>query len=203
MAHELAPRDRRSEILAIAGQLFLENGYQGTSMSQIAAAVGGSKGTLYAYFDCKEKLFEAYMQMRVRLESVVVFEFPRTTENLPGVLTRLGFKFLEMITGEDSRALLRLLYHEAPRFPEIGRIFYNTCLLSGREQLTAYLMQAHAKGVLHVPNPALAAEQFLSLCQAQLLMEVMLCVQREIPAAEAEAVIQAAVSTFLVAYTAR
>lgn len=203
MANERLARDRRLEILDIAGALFLKNGYQGISMSQIAAAVGGSKGTLYAYFDCKEKLFEAFLQTRVRQEGANVFVFPQTADNLPDVLTRFGLKFLEMITGEDSRALLRLLYNEVPRFPQIGRIFYDTCLMSGRKQLTTYLTEADSEGVLRIPDPVLAAEQFLSLCQAKLFMAVMLCVQREIPASEAEAVIRAAVSTFMAAYAAR
>jgi AcrR family transcriptional regulator len=202
MANGRTSRDRRAEILDIAGPLFLENGYQGTSMSQIAAAVGGSKGTLYAYFGNKESLFEAYMQMRVRSKAADVFEFPANTDDVSGVLTRLGHKFLELVTEESSRELLRLLYHEAPRFPEIGRIFYETCLLRGRAQLTAYLIQASDAGALRVPQPELAAEQFLTLCQAKLVMPVMLCVTQGIGPDETEAVIKAAVAMFLAAYGA-
>jgi len=202
MMNERTARDRRAEILDIAGPLFLEYGYQGTSMSQIAAAVGGSKGTLYAYFDNKESLFEAYMQMSVRQKSADVFEFPANLDDIPGALTRLGHKFLELVTEESSREMLRLLYHEAPRFPEIGRIFYETCLLRGRSQLTAFLIRANDAGALHAPDPELAAEQFLTLCQAKLVMPVMLCVTPNIGPDEAEAVIKAAVTMFLAAYGA-
>ena len=41
---------KRAEIVAIAQDLFFREGYAGTSMSQIAAAVGGSKATLYNHF---------------------------------------------------------------------------------------------------------------------------------------------------------
>ena len=51
----------------------MEHGYQGTSMSRIAAAVGGSKGTLYSYFQNKEELFAAYMEARVHLRGAAVF----------------------------------------------------------------------------------------------------------------------------------
>jgi AcrR family transcriptional regulator len=202
MVRKHTTRDRRLEIQKIAGPLFLKDGYEGTSMSQIASAVGGSKATLYSYFSSKEKLFEAYMEMRVHQEAADVFEFPETADTMRSALTRFGLKFLEMTAGEDSRTLMRLLYHEAPRFPEIGRIFYDLCLSSGRKRLTEYLIRAAAEGMLRVPDPVLAAEQFISLCQAKIVMELMLCVQQEISPNEAEEIVKAAVSTFLAAYAA-
>ena len=53
---------KRAEIVAIAGDLFFKEGYAGTSMSQIAAAVGGSKQTLYNYFQSKEELLFAVVR---------------------------------------------------------------------------------------------------------------------------------------------
>ena len=42
--------EKRLEIIRIAAELFDELGYERTSMSTIAARVGGSKATLYGYF---------------------------------------------------------------------------------------------------------------------------------------------------------
>ena len=190
----------RSEILNIVGKLFLKDGYAGTSMSQIASAVGGSKATLYAYFKSKEALFRSYMEMRVRQEAVELFVFPEAKEPPRAVLTRFGLNFLNMATREDSRALLRLLYHEAPRFPELGKIFYDLCLLTGRTCLTEYLIRLEREGALRFPDPVLAAEQFLALCQARVLMECMLCVRENCSPEEVETTVSAAVSTFLAAY---
>lgn len=197
------PRDRRAEILEIAGPLFLENGYQGTSMSQIAAAVGGSKGTLYSYFKNKEELFAAYLEQGVRTRGLVVFTFPEHTDNLAEVLTILGRRYLELITEAPAVAMLRILYHESPHFPEIGRIFYETCILRTRQQLADYLFRANARGVLDIRDPSFAAEQFLTLCQADLLIPVMLCVKPEIRPEEVGKVVAAAVSMFLAAYAPR
>jgi AcrR family transcriptional regulator len=47
--------------LDVAQEIFLEDGYSTTSMSTIARSLGGSKATLYNYFDCKEALFEAFV----------------------------------------------------------------------------------------------------------------------------------------------
>ena len=54
--------ERREAILDVAEACFLAEGYDATSMSTIAARVGGSKGTLYNYFKNKEELFAAMMQ---------------------------------------------------------------------------------------------------------------------------------------------
>jgi TetR/AcrR family transcriptional regulator, cholesterol catabolism regulator len=59
------PRQKRSNkrvlVRDTAARFFMEQGYQGTSMDQIAAATGLNKGTLYFYFKSKaDILFEIY-----------------------------------------------------------------------------------------------------------------------------------------------
>ena len=53
--------EKRDTIVQAASEVFLELGFEGASMSQIAARVGGSKRTLYGYFGSKEDLFLAVM----------------------------------------------------------------------------------------------------------------------------------------------
>ena len=192
-------RDRRSRILEIAGGLFLEHGYQGTSMSQIAAAVGGSKGTLYAYFNSKEALFEAYLQDRMQAEAWV-FDLPDHAKNPQSVLTILGKRFLKLIVDETSIALLRLFYHESPRLPEIGHIFYETCILKFKGQFEEYLANANFNGLLDIPCTSTAADHFFALCESTFLMPLMLCIKQGITDDEAEIAIHNAVTVFIKAY---
>src|SRR5262245_55550788 len=51
--------EKRAQIIAIARQHFFEHGYDNTTMSAIAAQLGGSKRTLWSYFSDKEELFTA------------------------------------------------------------------------------------------------------------------------------------------------
>ena len=60
---------KRQEIIRIAGELFEERGYDRTSMSAIAARVGGSKATLYGYFKSKEELLLAVLDYDVGEEA--------------------------------------------------------------------------------------------------------------------------------------
>ncbi len=53
-----AYQERRSEIKAVAGRLFKQAGFRGTSLGQIAAALGMDRATLYYYIGSKEELFD-------------------------------------------------------------------------------------------------------------------------------------------------
>lgn len=199
MARGRPPRDRRKEILDIAGTLFLENGFQGTSMSRIAAALGGSKGTLYAYFNSKEELFEAYLHDLVQTEAASLV-LPDHSEDMVSVLTAYGRRYLELFVSEASVALMRILYHEVARFPEIGRSFYEACIQSGRTPLANYLGRANGAGVLDVPDPEMAADQFYSLCEAPIVMPIMLGMREEADAEAINKAVDAAVAVFFRAY---
>jgi len=52
-----------ANVLKAAWQLFVENGYIGTSMDDVAAAVGVSKPTVYEAYKNKQHLFEAVIDM--------------------------------------------------------------------------------------------------------------------------------------------
>jgi AcrR family transcriptional regulator len=61
-AQHLGPERRRPQILDAALELFLENGYEGTSMQTVASASGVSKPVIYAAFDSKDALFRALLE---------------------------------------------------------------------------------------------------------------------------------------------
>lgn len=56
--------DRRSQIIDIAARLFAENGYEATSMRQIANEVNILAGSLYHHFATKEDMLHAILQQR-------------------------------------------------------------------------------------------------------------------------------------------
>ena len=56
---------RPAELTAAALQLFIEKGYAGTRLEDVASRAGVSKGTLYLYFDNKEHLFKAVVRDNV------------------------------------------------------------------------------------------------------------------------------------------
>jgi AcrR family transcriptional regulator len=53
-----APTDRIERLIECATEVFIDQGYRRTQMSDIASALGVAKGTLYLYVDSKEALFD-------------------------------------------------------------------------------------------------------------------------------------------------
>ena len=54
-----AADERRSEFISAAQALFYTKGYENTSVNDLIAAVGVSKGAFYHYFDSKQAVLEA------------------------------------------------------------------------------------------------------------------------------------------------
>lgn len=63
---QVRPRDRREQIIAAAGKLFAEYGFEATSVRQIAESVKVLPGSLYHHFDTKEDILHAVMEKPVQ-----------------------------------------------------------------------------------------------------------------------------------------
>ncbi len=55
-------REARDKILATATRLFAEQGYDNTSLSQVARQAKVSKALIFWHFDCKEKLYRSALR---------------------------------------------------------------------------------------------------------------------------------------------
>jgi AcrR family transcriptional regulator len=170
----MSQRDlRRDTIMNVAREVFFEHGYSATSMSAIAARLGGSKGTLYNYFKNKQELFEA--QVRDMCGSAADYIEARAVPGPPAeTLTVVGREYLQHLFSERSVKMFRILVAEAQRSPELGRLFYEVGPARGRRGLEEYFRSAMARGALEVPDCGLAAEQFLSLCKGSTHLQFML-----------------------------
>ncbi|WP_375196745.1 TetR/AcrR family transcriptional regulator, partial [Sphingobium sp.] len=160
---EARRRDRRQAILEVAAQYFLENGYAATTMSAIAAKLGGSKGTLWSYFPSKEELFAACLDHKTTAYRERLAEMLDPDGDLAATLFQLGMNLLEKVTSAESIALHRLVVAEAGRFPEMGAIFFEHAPRHTRMMVAAFLAQAMDRGLLRRADPELAARTLMML----------------------------------------
>ena len=155
-----AKRNRRREaIVDAARQVFFESGYTATSMSSIAARLGGCKGTLYNYFGNKEELFEALVRdfctrWADRMIAPIVEGSP--AESLPA----FAEQYLTHLSSEEGVKLLRGLVADSHLNPHLSRTFYALGPVRARQRLEAYLEACKAKRLINAPNCALAAGEF-------------------------------------------
>jgi len=166
---------KREAILEAARQVFLEVGFGAASMDSIANVAKVSKQTVYNHFGSKEELFAAMIRWFVEQKLQAFTEAARSGRP-EETLGTIAHQFLDPEAAEQRVSMYRILMGEAPRFPELGNIFYKAGPAVVRKFLTDYLAEQHARGVLRVENPKLAAEQFYGMlngCQlkAQLGIE--------------------------------
>jgi TetR/AcrR family transcriptional repressor of mexJK operon len=167
-------RDQRREaILLIAHDVFLEHGFEGASMSQVAARLGGSKGTLYSYFDSKEALFEALVAESCTQRGPAMFD---VNIGLPMAerLTGIARAYVALVGSEWSVRMLQVVAAEARRRPEVGRLFYESGPGAAVVRLSAELEGFAAAGLLEFDDRRQAAETFFILCRGTLHLLRML-----------------------------
>ncbi|WP_404710916.1 TetR/AcrR family transcriptional regulator [Sphingomonas sp. MMS24-J13] len=150
----------------MAERSFLDRGFADTSMSTIAAELGGSKTTLWSYFPSKDELFAAVLDSKIahfqeELDGALI-----PTGGTEAALSRFGRILLRKIMAPSSLALHRLIVAEAERFPQLGRTFADRGPDRVRARLARYMSEEMEVGRLREGDAAIAARQFIALCQA-------------------------------------
>jgi len=162
------PRNPKAErIIRAALRVFLEQGFEGASMDRVAGLAGVSKATVYAHFDSKESLFAAIMERETRRRAQAIV--PPMSIDLPirEALKRAGESFLRFVACEESVRTLRVVAAESARFPELGQLFFDSGPAVTWRALTEFFERAADAGQLDVPDPGLAAEQFMAAATGQ------------------------------------
>ncbi len=151
-------REKREQILQAAMQVFLSQGYAGTSMDRVAAVAEVSKQTIYSHFQDKEGLFTALIE-RVTVERTQVELGPHYFKGKPEeMLRRLAQAFLKKMEDQEYLALIRVVIGESTRFPELTRLYTRTVIQPGVYELTTYL-KSHPE--LRLPDPEAIARIFV------------------------------------------
>ena len=191
---------RRDAILDVASGWFLDHGYAGTTMSAIAAALGGSKGTLWSYFPSKEQLFAAVIERVAQGFRAQLTLLLNPDDEVDVALGRFCRQFLRKVTSPEAVALHRLVVAEANRFPEVGRIFYDLAPRPTQLLLADYIAKAMEKGRLRPGDPLSAAQQLLAMCLFTSQQRLLIGVLHEMTPELIEADIAGALPMFLRAY---
>ena len=184
----------------MARDVFLTQGYADASMSEIAARVGGSKGTLYNYFASKEALFAAFMEAECLFEATMAHEINAADDtNVAAALTSVGGRLLRFVLSDKVLAIHRLVMAEAPRFPELGRTFYETGPRKGVALLCEHMERWMGEGKLKRGEAFRMAEQFADVLKSSLHQRKIWLLETPTEA-EIDRNVTEAVKTFMARY---
>ena len=193
-----AGSEKAESIVAAAQSLFLEDGYATTSMDAIALKSGVSKPTLYSHFQSKEGLFAGVMCRMCEEIGFDAYDGVETEGPPEVVLKSLATDMCRrLIQSEQGRALLRTVICEAPAFPELGRVAWQTGPRWGREMLADYLAGLDGQGEVNVPDPVLAAGMFFGMVTGPFLMPVLFGAEDPPSDAVLSEILDTIVATFL------
>ena len=173
------PDERLAEILDVAAEIFLAHGYAAASTNEIACKANASKGTFYSRFPNKEALFLAVLQRRVQSVFAEVAGFLPAEPPIEDTLHAFGIRFTNVGLSSAQIRLLRVVSMEAENFPQLSRRFFELGPQRAQEALTAYMEEQIARGRLTHEDPALMAQQFLSLLRGGPVQWVVLGVNSE------------------------
>ena len=139
---------KRQQILDGARRCFLAQGFDGASMNDIVVAAGVSKGTVYAYFPSKEKLFAAMVFEDKRRHAERLAVLGDETRPVAEVLRDVALRLVTLFQTPESLAYFRLVIAASAKFPEIGRTFYEAGPAYSIEKMAAYFQTKMDDGTL-------------------------------------------------------
>jgi AcrR family transcriptional regulator len=160
---------KRRQILDGARKVFMDLGFDGASMGEIARAAGVSKGTLYVYFADKSRLFEAIVEEETLQQGKIIFNLD-AERDVTTTLTEFGQAYIAMICRVGGGSAIRTVMAIAERMPEVGRRYYEHVLEQTISRLATYLDARQRRGELEIDDCQLAASQFMLMCQASLFL---------------------------------
>lgn len=155
-------RDTRRLILDAALELFAEGGFAGTSMRQIARAVGVRESALYHHFESKAAIFEALV-LELGPGKMRRFDALDLDASLAGGPEPLLRSFARLLMEESARPreqkFIRLMLAEAPRLKDAG-VLHNP-MLTGMTYLTGVFEALARRGAIRPGDPELHAVEFM------------------------------------------
>lgn len=154
---------RPAQILTAATAEFVEKGFVGARMDDVAARVGIVRSALYRYFPNKEDIFRAVVvqTMSPHVTALKAFSAAHPTSFaalLHGLVRPMAMIAQEMPLG----GVLKIVVGEARNFPELARIWHDELMRPTLDVLAGAIVDAQARGEVRQGNPQIYAFQVLS-----------------------------------------
>lgn len=170
--------DKREAIVEAALALFVERGFFGTAVPEIADRAGVGAGTIYRYFESKEALVNSiYRQEKLHFAQVVLDGFP-SAANTRELFRTLWMRMAKFATEHTDAFIFLELHHHARYLDAESRAVENRML----ELFTGVVTKAQASGELKPGSPRL----LMGLVMGGFVGVIRSCVEVDQPLDEAD-----------------
>lgn len=187
---------RRRAMLEAATELFLEKGFERTSLSDIVDRSKGSRSTLYELFGGKEGLLRAMIE-----ESTTRVWRTARWDDIPVTfaedeLVEMGCRLLRAITAPEAVAVYRIVVSECQRLPEIAALFFAGGPRNFRDEMLRRIRIAQAQGLVADKDPEVMTQVFFGSVTGDYPMRAALGIDID-PPVDMERHVRAGVRLFL------
>jgi AcrR family transcriptional regulator len=171
----LSQAPARERILDAAFCAFMEKGYAGASMLDIATRAKVSKREIYAVCEDKAALLrDAIAQRASHMRLPLELPAPKDRGALAATLAAFGAALLRGVCDPAVRAVYWLAISEADKAPEVARLLDEVGRGASRTALAQTLAQAQGDGLIGAGKPAAMAVDFFALLWGDLLLQLLL-----------------------------
>ncbi len=175
-----ALRDER--LLEIAAEMFMEHGFDATSMDRLAETAMIGKATLYARYADKAALFADFLRRRILLiyePLEAEFEKGLKGKGLEATLLIVARRMTDLSVAPSTIALFRILAAQGTRFPELGKLAIQEGLYRQIKIVEKILIRFSGAHRYAIDDLSLAADLFLSIVLGRVSRIALLGVHME------------------------
>lgn len=148
---------RPVQILEAAFEEFIAKGFFATRVEDVAERVGVTKGTIYVYFETKEKLFESMVEHVSEPFKESFRNFVTTTDNpFDALESFLRFLFAQIVNNRRMRELFRLVVSEGRTFPDMIDRHHDTFMEPMINRIDQIVDAGVARGIFRQKNAELS-----------------------------------------------
>ncbi len=159
---------RREAVIAAARKLFLQNGYAGTTLSQIVDECGGSLATIYKIFGDKEGLLHAVISEITRTGPELVRQERDAGGSPPEILHRIAQRLHHNFQQPEDIALVRIVIAHSLDNPAFAQSFFASKAELIDRELELLFRDWQSEGLAQAGEPRMLAGSFMALLLAEL-----------------------------------
>ncbi|MDA9543981.1 TetR family transcriptional regulator [Bradyrhizobium sp. CCBAU 45321] len=150
-------------IVDAARELFLELGFQATTLDQVARRAKISKLSIYRHFENKEALFGAAIAAGCQLLFAPQALHEDDDGSVEDQLMAVGSLLLRTLLRPDVRSVEAMVMADKTNQTSLSKLHFEAGPAHVIGQIEALLRQLHAKALLNVPDPHRSARLFAAL----------------------------------------
>jgi len=163
------PRDssKHTAIVSAASRLFLEKGFDGASMDEVAKRAGVSKQTVYSHFSSKELLFSESIHAAIAKYYPDLALEKVKDHSLETDLRAVCENYARLLMSEDALAMFRVLASAASKGPALAEIFWESGPKDMEFKLGEFLQSWVDRGELVIKDTEKASGRLITLLKGK------------------------------------